>query len=373
MGFNKRELKGLLFAINGHVQSDGNSCFKVRSESSNSLYEVSWKNRKWICSCEDYNKRGVKCKHIYAVMYFLTIRDIVVGMKSQREDVACPHCGLGDLVIKRGYAYERSGRVQRYYCKRCKRKFNDRGGLEGARGEAIAIVLALDLYYRGLSLRQIAQHLEAVYGVEVSHTTIYNWIKRYVELVDKYLEKVKLNTGSRWHSDETKVRVSGRHLMLWAVIDSETRLLIAKHISSKRDDENATILFEKALQQSVIKPVELVTDGLKSYGQAVDKVFNDGEIIHIQGPLTGPVSNNKIERFYRTLKQRFKSIYSFRSVEGAETFAKGFSVFYNFIRPHEGIGGQSPMSAACSDTKAAKRWQDFIKESRRRSKQGVSS
>jgi putative transposase len=361
MGFNKRELKGLLLAINGHVQCDGNSCFKVRSESSDSLYEVSWKNRKWICSCEDYKKRGRKCKHIFAVIYYLTIRQVVVGIRVAEEKVECPHCQSSDYVIKRGYAYEKTGKVQRYYCKKCGRRFNYRSGLEGRRGEALAIVLALDLYFRGLSLRQISEHLESVYGVKASHTTIHGWIKRYVELVSHVTDEIKVKTGSRWHCDESKLKVKGRHIILWSVLDSETKVLIAQQISLKRDAETACKVLNEALGKAHAPPSEVVTDGFQAYSEAIRKAF-PCDVMHILGPLNGPINNNEIERYFRTVKQRFKSVFSFGNLEGAEMFAKGFKIFYNMLKEHKALGDKSPMEA--SGLESAKCWQDLIKRTR---------
>jgi len=149
VGFSKRELKGLQMALNGFVEQTDRSRFLVKSESS----------------------------------YFLTFREIVSGAHAQ-DRPNCPKCGMSDKVIKRGYAYERCGRVPRFYCKRCNYRFNYRSGLEGRRGEALTIILSLDLYYRGLSLRQVSQHLKSVYGISVSHTTeqVQSAYKRQVAL-----------------------------------------------------------------------------------------------------------------------------------------------------------------------------------------------
>ena len=361
MALSKRELKGLLLAINGHVSNIGESTFRVKSERSDTSYEVLWKDRRWICNCEDYNKRGKKCKHIFAVIYYLTIRQVTVGMRNAEEKVACPHCESSDHVIKRGYAYQKTGRVQRYYCKRCGKRFNYRSGLEGLKGEALAIVLALDLYFRGLSLRQITQHLESVYGVRASHTTIHGWIKRYVELVSRLTENIKLETGSRWHCDDTKLKVKGRHVILWSVLDSETKVLIAQHISLKRNSEEARKVLENALRKASSPPLEVVTDGFQAYSEAIKRAFSD-DVMHLEGPLNQPINNNAIERYFRTVKQRFKNINSFGNIEGATTFANGFKTFYNMLREHRALGDKSPLEA--SGLGFAKCWQELIKRTR---------
>jgi len=364
MGFSKRELKGLELAIKGHVKPVENSSFSVKSERSGVEYTVYWDKKTWTCTCQDYVQHKKKCKHIYAVIYHLLLREIVVGMRSECEEATCPHCMQSDQVIRRGFAYEKHGKVQRYYCKRCRKRFNFRRGLEGARGEAMAIVLALDLWFRGLSLRQVSQHLASVYGIRVSHTAIHGWIKRYVKLVSKAFETLKLEAGLRWHCDETKLKVQGRHIILWSVLDSETKILLAQHISEKRDSAEAHTVLKKALQKASTVPCEVVTDGCSAYPEAIQSAL-PSDVLHIQGPVNAPLNNNKIERYYRNLKQRFKSIYNFNSKEGAETFAEGYSIFYNFLRAHDALK-KSPAEA--SGLQVGSCWQDLLKSLTRRAR-----
>ena len=39
------------------------------------------------------------------------------------------------------------------------------------------ITITLDLYFKGLSLRKISDHLEQFNGVEVNFSTVYTWLK----------------------------------------------------------------------------------------------------------------------------------------------------------------------------------------------------
>lgn len=94
----------------------------------------------------------------------------------------CPKCNSNKFVIKRGFRYNKSETVQRYFCKKCGIKFSNRTVFKGMKNKIAAIVSALDLYFRGISLRQIAEHLELTHGIKVSHGTIHNWVKRYVDL-----------------------------------------------------------------------------------------------------------------------------------------------------------------------------------------------
>jgi len=354
MTLSKRESKSIQIIANKGVIPVNQSKFLVHSQSkSNKHYEVTWRKNHWHCNCEDYAKHCRRCKHIYAVGYYLTLREIAVSVKHPNSEPKCPKCGKAwdqKNVIRRGTRHNRSGPAQRYYCKHCNRRFGDRTAFEGMRSRAIAIASALDLYYRGLSLRQIEEHLESFYGVKVTHTTVYNWIKKYVQLVSQYVEKLHPRTSGRWHADDTFVRVRGRHLVLWALLDSETRHLIVSHISQRRTTKDASEFLRKGLETARNKPVEIVTDGLRSYTEAIErecktKLDNQG-LIHVQGPLTGPLTNNRVERFHGTLKRRTKVMCHLGNKLSAETFAKGFATYYNFIKPHAALNGRTPAQAA---------------------------
>jgi len=262
----------------------------------------------------------------------------------------CPKCSSNEYIVKRGKRYNRSGPEQRYYCKRCEIRFVDRTAFGGMRHKAGAIALALDLYYRGLSLRQIAEHLKAIHGITVTHGTIYNWIKKYIQLIHHYLDSFHVQTSDRWHADDTLVRVRGRHLVFWALLDSKTRYLIALHVSKRRRTQDAQTFLKKGLETAKKRPLEIVTDGLSSYTKAVENECEIGPenqgLIHIQGPLTGPLNNNKVERFHGTLKGRVKTMYHLHNEVSAKTFAKGFAAYYNFIRPHVALNGNTPAQAA---------------------------
>ena len=52
-----------------------------------------------------------------------------------------------------------------------------------------AITTAMQLYFSGESLRNTMEILKLL-GVEVSHQTVYNWIKKYVNLMKEYAETI---------------------------------------------------------------------------------------------------------------------------------------------------------------------------------------
>jgi len=366
---SKRESKGIELVLKGQIKAVDSSTFIVKSETKPEIeHKVRWDRKRWVCSCEDFEKHRKKCKHIYAVCYYLSLQDLQIGVKKMGQDIAqCPLCGLSDFVIKDGFSESRSGLGQRFFCKKCNHGFSARTGFEGAHGQAFAIVLSLDLYYRGLSLRQISEHFQSVYSIKVSHGTIYGWIKRYVELVSRYLNETKVLTGERWHADETVVRVKGKHLVLWSMLDGQFRLLIAQHISESKGSKEAIKLLEKGLAKTKNQPSEIITDAAPSYVEAINQKFGKElkqPVIHVQTSISSPLSNNKIERFNKTIKQRFKTISSFHSEETAKTFSNGFTIFYNGIKRHKSLGGKTPIQAS-DPKKDEDNWVKLIQKARK--------
>lgn len=234
------------------------------------------------------------------------------------------------------------------------------------KNRADIIAASLDLYYRGLSLRQIVQHLETSHKIKISHGTIYYWIKKYVQLIGRYTQGLNAKFSERWHADETVLKVNGRHLLLWSLLDSETRFLIATHISQKRGEEEASALLRKALTTSKEQPLEVVTDGLESYSNAIKKELGtdpEKPVIHLQGSLTKAL-NNKMERLNGTIKSRTKSMAGMYDEGTTMRFVDGFSIYYNYMRPHMALHYMTP-AMMLGITNEQLTWLDMIAKSKK--------
>lgn len=49
------------------------------------------------------------------------------------------------------------------------------------------VTLALDLYFKGVSLRKITDHIKQFYGLKVHFSTILRWIQKYVHFLKEYV------------------------------------------------------------------------------------------------------------------------------------------------------------------------------------------
>lgn len=63
-----------------------------------------------------------------------------------------------------------------------------------------AITASMNLYFNGESLRHVADSMK-LFGVKVTHQTIHNWIKKYIGLMDSYLESVTPQVSDKGYCD----------------------------------------------------------------------------------------------------------------------------------------------------------------------------
>ena len=72
-------------------------------------------------------------------------------------------------------------------------------------------------------------------------------------------------------------------------------------------------------------------------------------------------NNNILERLNGTFRERTKVLRSLEISVGAQEFASGMQTYYNYIRPHQGIGGltQAQMAGIQIDL-TGNRWMTMI-------------
>jgi putative transposase len=233
--------------------------------------------------------------------------------------------------------------IQRYYCKDCHHKFAGNGAPFGMRVPTDILSTVLDTYYRGLSFRAIRQHLKQIYDYAPSTFALYRWVSHFTDIAIAEANRHKARTGEIWVADETVLKIGGRNMWFWDIIDDKTRFLLASHISLTRTTKDAKQLMMAAVNHAHHRPTFTLTDKLQAYLQGV-KGFT---VEHYQSHgFDSEVNTNLIERFHGTLKARTKVMRGLKSKRTGERIMGGWLVHYNFFRPHEGLGNITPAEAA---------------------------
>ena len=271
----------------------------------------------------------------------------------------CKHC---QSKRTRRYGHTRAKR-QRWLCRDCHHTFIENENiLPGMKTPTEQIGAALAMFYEGLSLNAIRRHLKQFYGNMPSDSTVYEWITRYSkEAINKdkeYTPKV----GDVWMIDETVLKIAGKNVWFYDVLDMKTRYLLSSHLAEKRYLGDARLALGRAGRKADMKPRIVISDGLPSYPQAVGDVFGCAtKHIKYKGFTTQP-NNNMLERFHGTLKARTKIMRGLKSMETARLFTKGWLIFYNHFRPHESLDDKSPASKAGIKF-AYSGWKDVVAKS----------
>jgi putative transposase len=356
-----------IVARGDQIRSISPTCYEVRSQSRpERKYAISVRKERWACSCAFHRSSRRACIHILAIRYRTKLGDPPVEGTESRE---CLRCG-SHRVIRFGRRYNRRGIATRYRCKDCGTRFTNRAGVPPLRHDLRIVAVALDLYFRGLSLRKVADHLEQAYGVPVAPATIYAWIARFTPRVTKWMDSLGARTGSRWHMDETLVKVDGNPRWVWNIVDAATRFLMATHVTRLRRVRDAQHPMRHAKTTTPDRPLELLTDGLPAYRTASGRelAFRSGsEVVnpHVRVPsIRAKKSNNLVERLHGTEKERIKVLRGFHGANGPKLVMEGFRAHYNMVRPHSALGTTPAVAAGLPDL-GGFRWNEMLKQATR--------
>jgi putative transposase len=129
---NPRRQKGLTIAqLQGMVVRIDENTYKVKSQSSNNLYDVISTESGWSCSCPDFVYNKQKCKHAFGVEISLTLRKTVEVKRIE------PIVNTTNFIyyksaniVRDGLRHNKYGDIQKYNCKDCSKYFTINIGFE---------------------------------------------------------------------------------------------------------------------------------------------------------------------------------------------------------------------------------------------------
>ena len=356
--------------VEGQVKRLDDSTYEVKSQSGHGLYTVVKDNhlRAWRCSCPDHIYREVKCKHIWAVEFSHALRAEVSNQVVIKplDLTICPTCQSTSIVKHGLRRLKNRGEIQRYTCRDCGKWFVRNLGFERMKATPQIISSAMQLYFTGESLGNVQKFLR-LQGVQVSHVAVYKWIEKYTALMEKYLDQITPQVSGTWRADELYVKIKGDMKYLFAIMDDQTRFLIAQEVADSKERHDAQHLFQRAKKVTEKKPQILITDGLRSYHNAWLKEFRTNRLedstVHIRHiTLAGTHHNNKMERLNGEIRDREKV---FRGLKKSDTpILTGYQIYHNYIRPHEGLDGKTPAEAAGIQVLGENKWITLIQNAR---------
>ncbi len=339
----------------------------VHSQRLDKEYSVVQTETGWMCGCPDAQFRLQKCKHQWAVEISWTLRKRVEEARKilPIEAQTCVACGSMN-VMRWGVRRNKSGDIQRFQCRDCKRLFVVNIGFERMKHNPKAITTALQLYFSGESLRKTRESLKLM-GVQVCPQTVHNWITKYVGLMEKYADQIAPKVSDTWRADELFLKVKGDLKYLYAMMDDETRYWIAQEVADTKYVHDARALFAKSKEVAGKRPLKLITDGAPNYVRAFKREFytnTNPQSVHVRDiRVSGTIHNNKMERMNGEVRDREKTM---RGLKRMDTpILKGVQIYHNFIKPHEGLHGRTPAEAAGIKVEGENKWKTLIQNATR--------
>jgi putative transposase len=338
--------------------------YVVRSQSKlDTKYRVTVTRDRWECECAFFSETKIACVHIYAVRFREGFKSEATAPQPSR--VTCIRCQSGSVVLS-GKRHNKSGTLARYLCKACDYRFVGRDGFQHRRSDPEKIALALDLYFRGMSVRKVAEHFAQVHNLKISHVTVYNWVAHFGKLAAEWMDRQGARTGERWHIDETVVSVNGTPEYIWNILDADTRFLMATHVSHGRSLAETRVPIKKAKAVTPDRPMEVFSDGMNSYRYAIGRelAYRSGSKVvnphHRVPSIRAPESNNLVERLQGTEKERIKVMRGFDNERGTSALIEGFRAHYNLVRDHQTLH-TTPGVAAGFAPLTGFRWAELLK------------
>lgn len=365
---NARKARGMLLLEKGFVPNEVNPhTWIVPSQKENTSYIIIHsEHNRWSCTCKDFELKGIPCKHIYAVRIWKNFKEKFEKIQTKENQSIksvgskikkCKFCNSTEII-----KYGKKNGKQNYMCKSCNRKFVDNIDFENMKYSPKIIALTLDLYFQGLSLRKISHHLKQFYGLAISYKSVYNWIEKYVNIMNQYVNNINPDIGEVWHTDEMMVNIGGNWEYLWNVIDERTRFQLASVVSKERYIKDARMVFQRAKKNcGERKPKYIVTDGLPAYKRAVKKEFttNTHETEHLWNVgLQHHPNNNHVERLHGNIRDREKTMRGLK-IENTPII-EGHRLYYNFIKPHESLNGKTPSEETGITIEGDNKWLNLM-------------
>ena len=360
MNQRKQKAKQMMETV-GHCSQIEHNKFKVRSQTNpDNFYIVSKTDNGLRCECKDHNCRKADCKHIKIILEIIKknkcYKNNTFRIMERSKLSLCKYCDSGNLK-KDGMRNTKKGNVQRFKCLDCKKRFTANFGFERTRTDVNVITGALQMYYSGMSVRDISNHYEMM-GIEISHMAVYKWIDKYSKMCSKYINGIVPRVGDWFRADEVWIKINGKQNYLFASMDDDTRYWLSSDIAETKFQHNADNLLTLTKLQAGKNPRNFITDGLPAYRKSSKKVFgkNTNHVRHIH--LKGDMNNNKMERLNGEIRDREKVFRGLKKMDTA--ILDGMRVYYNFTKKHGALNGRTPAQASLIEVDGKNKWKTII-------------
>jgi transposase InsO family protein len=204
--------------------------------------------------------------------------------------------------------------------------------------------------------RRISDILRRFFLVRTSPTTVHKTLSQKA-LIDPAKHKPKrnpakprfferANPNQMWQSDILSFRLGGKSAYLIGFMDDYSRYITALGLYRSQTAEHVLETYRRGISEYGL-PKEMLTDNGRQYTNwrgttRFERELKKDRVSHIKSRPHHPMTLGKIERFWKTILNEFLQRAQFDSFDQACERVNFWAKYYNYKRPHQGIGGLCP-------------------------------
>ena len=202
-------------------------------------------------------------------------------------------------------------------------------------------------YMRLLGIQALYPHKKRNTSIKNSTHPVYPYLLgEYWYKTGQKTKAVKVNTPNEvWSGDITYLRMNnGSFMYLAAVIDWNSRAILAYRISNSMDATLATDVLKMALDKYPAPKIFNSDQGSQYTSHEHVQILKNNDIKISMNGKGRSIDNIIIERFFRTLKQSNIYISDYQTIKELKEGIKIFIHKYNYKRFHSSLNYQKPMN-----------------------------
>jgi transposase InsO family protein len=239
-------------------------------------------------------------------------------------------------------------------------------------------IVKLALKYPEESPRQLTYRFIEEKGYYVSESSVYRLLKSYdliqspafevITAKDKFEHPTKC-VNEMWQTDFTQFLVVGwGWYYLSTVLDDYSRFILAFKLSPTMNATDAEDTLKMALTKTGVvqvkvyhRPRLLSDNGSAYHSKQLEKFLKSWHIEHIHGAPYHPMTQGKIERWHRSMKNVVK-LQNYYSPGELEQAIADWVVYYNHKRYHEALENVTPADVYFGREKEVLKKRNLLKE-----------
>jgi transposase InsO family protein len=149
-----------------------------------------------------------------------------------------------------------------------------------------------------------------------------------------------------WQSDIMTFRLAGRNAYLIGFMDDYSRYITSLGLYRSQTAEHVLETYRRGIAEYGV-PREMLTDNGRQYTNwrgktRFEREMKKDRVKHIRSRPHHPMTLGKIERFWKSIQSEFLFRAQFDSFAQAVERTAYWIKYYNYKRPHQGIGGLCP-------------------------------